>query len=94
MLFLLRYMQAANAKYVHYFSNYTWIVALFFVFTFAHAMLVVASLWPSFLNRTTVLDGIRLVDAQMYNSLVAQSQWILGFDVRCDIFKFINNKKT
>ena len=82
LLFVLRYIQAAHAKYVDYFSNYIWVIAWFCVFTFAYTILFVGALLPAILNETAVLDGIRLVDAQMYAALVAQNQWIVGLNVR------------
>ena len=82
MQFVLRYMQTTHTKYVHYFSNYTLVAAWFFVFTLAHTALVVAGLFPAVLNKATVLDGIHLVDVQMYTALLAQNECIIGLDVR------------
>ena len=82
LLFVLRYVQSAHSKYVHCFSNYIWIAAWFCVLTLAHLMLIIAGLWPSFLEKATILDGIRRVDAQMYTALIAHSECIVGLDVR------------
>ena len=82
MLFVLRYVQTTHENYVHYFSNYTWVVVWFFVFSLVPTTLVVGGLWPSFLDKTTVLDGIRLVDAQMYYVLTVRSECIVGLNVR------------
>ena len=47
MQFVLRYMQTTHAKYVDYFSNYTLVAALFFVFTLASTALVIAGYLPA-----------------------------------------------
>ena len=82
ILFVLRYIQTAHSDYVHYFTNYIWIAAWFFVFTLAGTMLSIAGLWPSLLNKAAVLDGVRRVDAQMYNVLTIRSECIVGLNVR------------
>ena len=94
MLFVLRYVQPTHEKYVHYFSNYIWIVVWFFVFTLAPTTLVVGGLWPSLLDKATVLDGICLVDAQMYNALTVQSECIVGLYVRRKKIFLFNNIKN
>ena len=88
LLFVLRYVQTAHSKYVHYFSNYIWVAACFCVLTLAHTMLIIAGLWPAILNKAAVLDGIRFIDAQLYTVLTVQSECIAGLNVRRRILFF------